>query len=317
MSANVAYAGPSETNTSIEVHPVAGHIGAEIRGVDLRQPLDDATVAAIRAAWLRNKVIFFRDQHIDHQQQVAFSRRFGEVTPSHPYDEDAPADFPQILAVDSTKFEQRFGRKITSYENLWHTDVTALVNPPAGTILRAGAVPTRGGDTQWTNLVAAYEGLPQPLKDFVVNLRAEHRFGGRRPQFAAPGSSFAKKIAENPLVAEHPVVRVHPETGERGLFIQPGFTSRIIGVTPSQSDRLLDLLFEEISNPAYTVRFRWEPGSIAFWDNRATAHLAPSDFDPQEFHRVLYRTTLVGDIPIGVDGRPSRSLEGQPFYSVQ
>lgn len=317
MSANVAFANSPEAEAAaVEVLPVAGHIGAEIRGVDLRGPLADSVIAAIRAALLRHKVVFFRDQNIGHAEQVAFSRRFGEVTPSHPYDEDAPENFPEILAVDSTKFAERFGRKRTSYENRWHTDVTALVNPPSATVLRAGDVPSQGGDTQWTNLVAAYNGLPQALKDFVDTLRAEHRFGGRRP-FWEQGSSYGQKIASNPIVSEHPVVRVHPETGERALFVTPGFTSRIIGLSHAQSDRILDLLIEEVTNPTYTVRFRWEPGSIAFWDNRATAHLAPSDFDPQAVHRVLYRTTLVGDIPVGPDGKPSQAIQGEPFYAVQ
>jgi taurine dioxygenase len=173
-------------------------------------------------------------------------------------------------------------------------------------------VPEHGGDTQWTNLVAAYQGLPEPLARLADGLRAEHRFGGRKPQWSED-SSYARKTRENPLVTEHPVVRVHPVTGERALFITPGFTARILGVSPSQSDRLLDLFFDEVTNPAYTVRFRWRRGSIAFWDNRATAHLAPTDLDHLDVTRVLYRTTLEGDVPVGPDGKPSVSVVGAEF----
>ncbi|MFZ2173511.1 MAG: TauD/TfdA family dioxygenase [Rhodococcus sp. (in: high G+C Gram-positive bacteria)] len=299
-------------DTAIDVRPVAGHIGAEIAGLDLRNALSDQEVEAVRDALHRYKVLFFRDQEIGHAEQIVFSQRFGVVTPSHPYDDEAPEGFPQILAVDSRKYEKRFGKKKYSYDNKWHTDVTALVNPPAGTVLRAHIVPERGGDTQWTNLVAAYEGLPDPLKRLVDELRAEHRSGGRHPQWAED-SSYAKKTRENPLVTQHPVVRVHPVTGERALFVTPGFTSRIIGVSPAQSDRLLDLLFAEVTNPAYTVRFRWQPGSLAFWDNRATAHLAPTDLDHLDVTRVLYRTTLEGDIPVGPDGKESTSISGAAF----
>ncbi|MEU6701141.1 TauD/TfdA family dioxygenase [Pseudonocardia sp. NPDC046786] len=307
-----------ETTPGIEVHPAAGHIGAEIRGVDLRQELDDRTVAGVRAALLRHKVLFFRDQPIDHDQQIAFTARFGKVTPAHPYSYDngaAGQTHPEILAVDSRLYAARAGTKRYSYASFWHTDVAALVNPPAATVLRSEIVPPYGGDTTWTNLVAAYQGLPEPLQRFLDGLRAEHRFGGRTPRWES-GSESERLVAQTPIVSEHPVVRVHPETGERALFVSPGFTSRIVGLSASQSDRLLDLLFEEITNPAYTVRFGWKPDSIGFWDNRVTAHLAPTDLDHLDVTRVLYRTTIEGDIPVGVDGTPSRSISGEAFRAV-
>ena len=300
----------------VDVRPVAGHIGAEIHGVDLREELDDATVAEIRAALLKWKVIFFRDQHIDHAQQIAFARRFGRLTPAHPYEDEPPAGFPEILPIDSRRYAKLFGPKAkkVSYDNGWHTDVTALVNPPAASILRAEIVPPYGGDTQWTNLVAAYEALPEPLQRLADSLRARHSFN--QPIFFNEGGSYGQKIAKNPLVAIHPVVRVHPETGERALFVSPSFTARnndIIGFSPKQSQRILDLFYEQISRPEFTVRFRWQPGDVAFWDNRSTAHLAPSDLSHLDFDRVLYRVTIEGDIPVGVDGKQSELVEGQPF----
>ncbi|MFI6999824.1 TauD/TfdA dioxygenase family protein [Nocardia sp. NPDC050175] len=303
---------PIATTDTLRITPVAGYIGADIAGVDLRETLTDQQVEQITAALHKHKVLFFRDQHIGHAEQIAFSRRFGAVTPSHPYDTDAPTEFPEILAVDSRLYEKRFGVKKFSYTNFWHTDVSPLINPPAASILRAEIAPAQGGDTGWTNLVAAYENLPESLQRFVEGLRAEHRFGGRRPVWQED-SDYAKKVAAAPLVTEHPVVRVHPVTGERALFVNPGFTTRIVGLSPNQSDALLKLLFDEVSNPAYTVRFRWAKGSIAFWDNRVTAHLAPSDLDHLDVTRVLYRTTLEGDIPVGVDGAPSTSIAGAQF----
>lgn len=304
---------PDDVRTApFDVHPAAGNIGAYIDGLDLAAPLEDATAQALVDTLHRNKVLFFRDQQLGHAEHIAFSRNFGRVTASHPYDDDAPTEFPEILKVDNRDYERKFGVKAASYTNEWHTDVTALVNPPAVTILRADTAPDRGGDTSWTNLAAAYAGLPKSLQDLVDGLRAEHRFGGRHPIFAAD-SSYGQKVQKTPLITEHPVVRVHPVTGEKLLFVQPGFTSRIAGYSRKQSDALLDLLFEEVANPAYTVRFRWRNGSVAVWDNRATAHLAPGDINHLDIHRTLYRTTVEGDIPVGPDGSPSVSISGDQF----
>jgi alpha-ketoglutarate-dependent sulfate ester dioxygenase len=173
-------------------------------------------------------------------------------------------------------------------------------------------VPEIGGDTTWTNLVAAYEGLSEPLRVLAGGLKAEHRFNARQ-RFRENDNPYVRRVAANPQVSIHPVVRVHPETGERALFVSPGFTSHLIGLSQRESDKLLELFFEQIARPAYTVRFRWTPGDVAFWDNRATAHLGPQDLDDYDVERVLYRTTLVGDVPVGVDGFTSQLVEGQPF----
>jgi taurine dioxygenase len=305
----------TEETTSIEVAPTAGYIGAEISGVDLSGPLSDAVIAKLRDALLKYKVIFFRDQKVGHAEQVAFARRFGKVTPAHPHEDNPPEGFPELLPIDSRRYEQRLGRKRTSYDSSWHTDVTALINPPAASILRADILPPYGGDTAFSNLVAAYEGLPEELRDFVDKLDAKHAFALR----ANPGSEYEKKIRETALVSYHPVVRVHPETGERALFVSPGFTEgprEIRGYSPRQSARILELLWEEATRPEYQVRFRWAPGSIAFWDNRSTTHLAVSDAGHLGHDRVLYRATLEGDIPKGVDGRESELVSGRPFYGA-
>ncbi|HJQ48748.1 MAG TPA: TauD/TfdA family dioxygenase [Amycolatopsis sp.] len=299
---------------TITVRPVAGHIGADIGGVDISRPLSEAEVDAIRDALHRHKVVFFRDQELEHASQVAFGRQFGELTYAHPHDDAPPEDHPQIFTIDPRRFEQRYGadyrqdvqRRQYSYFNGWHTDVTAAVNPPAASILRAETVPSIGGDTQWTNLVAAYDGLSDPIKRFVSTLRAQHRYGGS-------DGSASRRINDNLLVAEHPVVRVHPVTGERALFVNPGFTSHIVGLSARESRAVLDLLYTEITRPEYTVRFRWERGSVAFWDNRATAHLAPRDLEHLDVQRTLHRVTLIGERPVGPDGRESELIAGRPF----
>jgi alpha-ketoglutarate-dependent sulfate ester dioxygenase len=305
----------TNVDTKLDVQPLAGHIGAEISGVDLHSELDESVVSDIRDALLKWKVVFFRGQSIGHAEQIAFGRRFGKLTPAHPFEDSPPEGFPEILPVDSRRYEAKLGTKKATYDNGWHTDVTALVNPPAASILRAEIVPPYGGDTAWTNLVAAYEGLPRPLRDLADQLRAKHSFG-QLGRLAASGSSYAQKVAQNPLVAVHPLVRVHPETGERALFVSPSFTghdSEIIGFSKRHSQRILELFYEQVARPEYTVRFKWQPGDIAFWDNRATAHLGPSDLDHLDFDRVLYRITLEGDVPVGTDGEPSELIEGQPF----
>lgn len=308
------------SSSILTIKRVAGHIGAEITGVDLAHPLDPTTVEEIRQALLTHKVVFFRGQTLDHSTQIAFARQFGELTHAHPHEDAPPEEHPQILTIDPRRYEERYGanyrelyrKRQYSYYSGWHTDVTAAVNPPAASILRAETVPDFGGDTQWTNLVAAYEGLSAPLRDFVDGLRAEHRFLAGY-QTTDEDGRLVKRINDNLLVSVHPVVRVHPETGERALFVNPGFTDRIVGLSALESRRVLELLYEQITRPEYTVRFRWQPGSVAFWDNRATAHLAPSDLDHLDVQRTLHRVTLIGDRPVGPDGFVSEIVAGREF----
>ena len=253
------------TRTRLEIRPLSVFTGAEIHGVDLTRPLRDDEVEQIRAALLRWKVVFFRDQHIDHAQHLAFAQYFGRPTSAHPYDANPPEGYPQIRTISSRSTTGRRGER-------WHTDVTGVVNPPAGSILRAGRqVPAYGGDTVFTNLVAAYEHLSPALRALADTLWARHQFGGYNGDLDNQ-TVYAQRVQASPLVSEHPVVRVLPETGERALFVNPGFTRRIKDVNEEESRHLLNLFFEEITRPEYTARFRWEPGSIAFWDNRATAH---------------------------------------------
>ena len=299
---------------ALGVRPQSGWTGAEIHGVDLTAELRADQVAEIRAALLKWKVVFFRDQFISHDDHLRFARAFGAPTPAHPlFDAIPDPDYPTIYPIFRDRFKARYGSSRGYDKAGWHADVTAAVNPPAASILRAEVIPPYGGDTQWSNTVAAYDGLSAPLRKLADGLRAVHRFSP--PDGSTATEDYERRVNRRPLVTEHPVVRVHPETGEKALYVNPGFTSHIVDVSPHESRRLLGLFYDELARPEYTVRFKWEPGSIAFWDNRSTVHLAPSDLT-LEHDRRLYRVTLVGDVPTGPDGRPSVALDGDPFDAV-
>ncbi|MFI9613522.1 TauD/TfdA dioxygenase family protein [Streptomyces sp. NPDC052023] len=316
MTTDRAMAG--QRAVGVEVNPVAGHIGAEITGVDLAGELHDAQVAAIRDAVLRWKVVFFRGQSLDHAAHVAFARRFGEPVVLRRRGSASPAGFPEIeTTADRLELGGRFGmeheewlqRRRHTLLRGWHCDHGAWIDPPAATILRAETVPPYGGDTTWSNLAAAYAGLSAPVREFVDGLRAEHRLGvGYQPR---PGDdAYLRNLLDHQVASEHPLVRVHPETGERVLYVNGYYVEQITGVSRPESRLLLEMLLEQAVRPEYTVRFRWEPGSVAFWDNRATIHLAPGDNAHLGHPRIMHRVMLAGDVPVGVDGRPSEPITG-------
>ncbi|MFS4108302.1 TauD/TfdA dioxygenase family protein [Streptomyces sp. PD-S100-1] len=303
---------------AIDVRPVAGHIGAEITGVDLAGELDDAVVAGIRAAVLRWKVVFFRGQRLDHAAHVAFARRFGAPVVPRRRGGASPAGFPEVeTTADRLELGGRFGmdhdewlrRRRHTLLRGWHCDHGARVDPPAATVLRAETVPPYGGDTTWANLAAAYAGLSAPVRAFVDGLRAEHRLGvGYQPR---PGDdAYLRHLLDHQIATVHPLVRVHPETGERVLFVNGYYVEQIEGLSRPESAAILEMLLEQAVRPEYTVRFRWEPGSVAFWDNRATVHLAPSDNAHLDHPRIMHRVMLAGDVPAGVDGTPSTPVTG-------
>lgn len=299
---------------ALSVVPQSGFIGAEIHGVDLTGELSESQVADIRAALLTWKVVFFRDQFIGHDDHLRFARAFGAPTPAHPLFDSIPdPDYPTIYPIFRDRFKARYGTSRGYDKPGWHADVTAAVNPPAASILRAEVIPPYGGDTQWSNTIAAYNGLSAPLQNLADGLRAVHRFSP--PDGATATDDYQRRVSRRPLLTEHPVVRVHPETGEKALYVNPGFTSHIVDVSPHESRRLLGLFYDELARPEYTVRFKWEPGSVAFWDNRSTVHLAPTDLTTDHDRR-LYRVTLVGDVPRGPDGRESVALDGEPFEAA-
>jgi len=279
--------------SALEITRLTPDIGAEIRGVDLATDLDDETIAAIRAAWVEHLVVFFPDQQLTPDAQVAFARRFGEITEGHPVEPSLPGH-PNVLPIDSVKDRVDF----------WHTDVTYMNKPPTGSLLYAVELPAVGGDTMWTTTRAAYDTLAEPLQRFCDGLTAIH-FDPHYAQVIADGGGqdWDGKHLERLWPVEHPVVRVHPETGRRNLFVNPQFTVALKDFPGPQGNGLLRLLYDHMIQPHFTVRYRWRPGTLAFWDNRATMHYGVFDYEGSR--RIMHRVTLRGDRPYGpgADGR--------------
>jgi taurine dioxygenase len=265
-------------------------IGAVINNVDLSKSLDDETIACIRAALLKHKVIFFEDQHISTVQHRDFAARFGKLH-THPLYPGVP-EAPEMFILDN-----HAGNPTDN--DAWHTDVTFIETPPLGAILYAKLLPPEGGDTCWSNMQAAYEGLSKPLQRFLAELDAVHDFNRGFPQQGqvakmAGKDKASKALEEHPPVI-HPVVRTHPETGADGLFVNYGFTDRIKGLRRNESEALLNMLFVHIQKPEFQVRWKWKPNAIAFWDNRVTQHYAVNDYLPHR--RIMHRATILGDKP--------------------
>jgi alpha-ketoglutarate-dependent taurine dioxygenase len=292
-----------EAPTTIDIRPLSGVIGAELRGVDLKQPLAEETIAEIRAALLAHKVIFFPGQHLTPEEHVAFGAQFGAVTPAHPV-MPGLADNPKVFEIDYTKSAELYAtygdvarRKRKTNGLDWHTDVTFVETPPLGSILNAVVIPDAGGDTAWTNQVAAFEALSPTLQRFLETLTAVH---DGSDQFGALLEAFGEGIWDDERFSKlepvtHPVVRTHPETGEKVLFVNAGFTSHINELEPEESDALLSYLYAHSAKPEFTVRYHWTAGDLGFWDNRATQHSVVGDFTGD---RVIQRITLRGDKPV-------------------
>jgi alpha-ketoglutarate-dependent sulfate ester dioxygenase len=302
MLSNISTAELDETPTTFELQPLTIRTGAEISGVDLKRPLTPLTIKEIWTALLKWKVIFFRGQNLDHAQHTDFARQFGEPTIGHVIYGHID-DHPEIYSIARGRVRDRYQDEglIRPWSG-WHTDLTTAINPPSASILRSVTIPPYGGDTQWTNLVAAYEQLSPTLHEFLNTLRGIHAY-----------ESLDASRADKNLSTEHPLIRVHPETGERILFLSPAFLQSIVGLTQRENKMLLEMLWEHMVRPEFVVRFKRQAGDIAFWKNRSTAHLAPEDFLETEFPRQLYRITLSGDIPVGVDGQSSHAIEGGPI----
>ena len=294
-------------STPLEVSKLGAHIGAVISGVQLGGDLDATTVAAIAAALLEHKVIFFRDQHhLDDDGQVAFARRLGVPTTAHP---TVTSLGDTVLPIDS-----RFGRA-----NSWHSDVTFVDRAPKASLLRAVTLPAYGGSTSWASTEAAYEQLPAPLRALTENLWAVH---SNLYDYAADQAEndddltdeareYRAEFRSQHYETEHPVVRVHPETGKRVLVLGH-FVKRFVGLGSTESATLFALLQDRITQLENTVRWSWRLGDIAVWDNRATQHYGVADYDDQP--RYLRRVTLAGDIPVDVNGQRSRVVAGDASH---
>jgi taurine dioxygenase len=284
------------SNRIIEVSPIAGALGAEIGGVDLAD-LDDATFCEIREAFHDHLVIFFRDQTLTPAQHMAFARRFGELD-IHPFAAGLDG-YPEVLPIIKEPSD-----RAANFGGTWHSDVTFYEKPALGSILYALEVPTAGGDTMFANMYAAYEALSDGLKntlDGMIAIHSASRVYGTGNSRAANrqkdgGKSMQIRTGfDAEATVEHPVVRTHPETGRKGLFVNRNFTLRFKDWTDEESAPLLNYLYDHCVRPEFTCRFRWQPRSIAFWDNRCTQHYALNDYHGQR--REMHRVTVVGDRP--------------------
>ena len=276
-------------NTKIDVRPLSPAIGAEIAGVDLSKPLDDGTYETLHSALLEHLVIFFRDQAMTPDQQVAFAERFGPIEDPHPVF-DKLEENPKVTVLETLG-------ETGIYNDTWHTDVTFKPRPAMGTILLGREVPACGGDTLFASLYAAYDALSDRMKDFLQGLTATHdflyAFGNTVMRKSGP-ERYVELKKEYPSVS-HPVIRSHPETGRPMLFVNETFTVKINELSDPESAALLTMLVNHVKRPEFQVRFRWRNGSLAFWDNRCTQHYAAKDYLPH--HRLMHRITLLGDAP--------------------
>jgi taurine dioxygenase len=285
------------SSETLEVVPVAGRIGAEIRGVRLSADLTVEARNAIRAAWLQHKVIFFRGQdHLDDAQHEALTSLFGAVPVSH----------PTVPVRAGTSFVHELDSKFGGRANSWHTDVTFVDAYPRASILRTIELPPAGGDTVWANTAAAYQDLTPELRDLADKLWALHSndydYQVNHETSAADRERYHEIFTSTTYETEHPVVHIHPETGERHLLLGH-FVKKILGVSRADSARLFQLLQDHVTRLENTVRWRWQVGDVAIWDNRATQHYAINDYG--DHHRVVRRVTVDGTAPVAIDGRRS------------
>lgn len=292
----------SQSEPLFEINPIGGRLGAEIRGVRLSSDLPQAVITAIQAAVHQYKVVFFRDQqHLDDAAQEAFATRFG-----------APVAHPTVPVAEGSSYLLELNSERGGRANSWHTDVTFALNYPKASILRAVVSPASGGDTVWSNTVAAYERLPGPLKLLADDLWAIHSndydYAAQRPELktSEQAERFRAVFASTVFETQHPVVRVHPVTGERSLVLGH-FIKSFVGLSNADSRAVFDVLQGHVEALENTVRWRWREGDVAFWDNQATQHYAVNDYGDQ--HRVMRRVTLAGDIPVSIHGQESRVLK--------
>ncbi|MEU5390700.1 TauD/TfdA dioxygenase family protein [Streptomyces tibetensis] len=290
---------------AIEIHKVTAHIGARVEGVDITKPLDQETSTALRDALNAHKALVFDAEGLNDAGQQAFASHFGDITTAHPT-VSAVDGAPNVLPVDSER-----GRAA----NNWHTDVTFVLNPPQASTLRSITIPPYGGETLIASSAAAYRNLPESLRNLADILWAEHTndydYAVAEEDVDEEQAARRAQFTSIKYRTVHPVVRVHPLTGERGLFIG-GFAQRIVGLSAGESRKILDLLQAYVTRPENLLRHRWSPNQLVLFDNRITQHYAVDNYDglPRRLHRV----TVAGDIPVGIEGKESYSVEGDASH---
>lgn len=280
-----------------DIRRLGSALGAEVRGVDLSASLDDDVFQRIHDGFLEHSVLVFRDQRLEPQAQLAFSKRFGEPE-QHLVKQFALPDHPDVFVVSNVK-ERGKPKGAIRAGQYWHTDLSYMEEPTLASFLHALQVPDWGGDTLFSSMHGAYDELSEPLQRMLGNLRAVHDY---RQAYETYFSRFpdrppltAEQIARVPPV-EHPVVRTHPQTGRKALYVNPGFTRRIVELTDEENEALLAFLFAHITKPQFTYRHVWRAGDLVMWDNPATIHCALADYDMKQ-NRHMHRTSVRGDRP--------------------
>ncbi|MER6265277.1 MULTISPECIES: TauD/TfdA dioxygenase family protein [unclassified Streptomyces] len=279
-----------------DIRRIGGKIGAEVTGVDLSTELSDSVFRQIHEAFLEYKVLFFRDQDITDEHQLAFAGRFGPLTQPHPMMRTVDGT-PQVIPVDGE--DQRADH--------WHTDISFTTTPSLGTTLRSVVLPPYGGDTLVANAAAGYKDLPAELRAVADRLWAVHTNHAEQPRLGTErGDEVRAAFLARRFEAAHPVVRVHPESGEPSLFLG-GFAQWLLGVAPRESRPILDVLQGYVRRPENVARWRWRRGDVLIFDNRSTQHFAVNDYGRHQ--RVLHRVSITGDVPVGLDGKQSYALK--------
>ena len=276
--------GPDRPFELFTLTPLGATLGAEITGVDLSRPLERPVHDEVHRALLEWKVLFFPGQELTSAQQRAFGRSWGELETNPLLEQGEDASVVRFA---------KGGDGPQTYENIWHVDTSFRPSPAMGAVLRMVQTPPRGGDTMWADMAVAYDNLSEDVKRRIEHAEAVHDMVPGFARFLVPEKLERLRDAFPPVT--HPVVRTHPETGRRTLFVNASFTTHVVGMESAESDALLRHLYAQAHVPEYQVRYRWRPGTVAFWDNRATQHYAVGDYHPQP--RVAERVAITGGAP--------------------
>ena len=271
--------------------------GAEVSGVDFKRPLGADRVQELRQALGENGVLLFRDVDVTPEEHIEFSRQFGPLE-AHVVGEFNMPEHPEILLVSNIKEDGKWKGAVYAGQ-YWHSDVSYMAKPPMGSLLLCHEMPEIGGDTMWANMYMAYETLSDPLKKFLGENKAIHHYSNAYDKFLSKRGDrpplTPEQRAKTPPVP-HPMVRTHPVTGRKALYVNPGFTSGIVGMPEEESQPILDFLFRHSTRPEFLYRHKWRVRDMIFWDNRCTMHYALSDYD-FSVRRHMHRTTIAGDAP--------------------
>ncbi len=280
---------------NVQVRQLAGALGAEISGVDLAKPLENDVWQAVHAAFLEYGVLFFRDQELSHEAQIAFASRFGKLD-VHPI-ANGMDEHPQLIRVWKPAGES------AAFGVGWHSDNSFFEEPSLGTLLYGVEIPSYGGDTLFASMNRAYDALSDTMKGWLEGVKAVHSASRAYDPKSVGEDKYAGKAAISYSYSdviwqevEHPVIRTHPETGRRSIYVNPMFSQRIVGLSAPESQALLDFLYQHCASPEFTCRFRWQPHSVALWDNRCVQHYALDDY--RAFDRLMFRVSIQGDRPV-------------------